>query len=99
MVMQGDKPGGARMCGADDVKGAHMLGRNHAKRIGEREMRVGIRVEQDDAETGFALGRNDHGEGVRPQLGDRIGKVRLRGIGETHHRGAVRLKECRERAA
>ena len=40
----------------------HLLGRDHAERIGEGEMRVGIRVEQDDPEPVRGGGRQDHRE-------------------------------------
>ena len=66
MVVQPDKPAGLWILLLDDVERLDLLGRDHAKRIGEGEVRVGIGVEQDDAETVRFIGRDHHGKDLGP---------------------------------
>ena len=45
-------------------------------------MRVGVRVEQDDAKTVSSFGGSDHRKDPGPEFGDRAGEARPGGIGE-----------------
>src|ERR1700745_1146005 len=50
VMMENDDPAGIRVLRARGLQATGLIDRNHAERIGEREMRIGIRVEQDDAQ-------------------------------------------------
>src|SRR6478736_6335719 len=99
MVMQRDDPTRPRVLRAGALQGADLIGGDQSQRVGEGEMRVGVRVEQDDAEPVVALGRQHHREYVRPEVRQLLRPYRLAGIGELGHRTEVRRQRLRERLA
>ena len=62
-------------------------------------MRVGVRVQKNDAKPVLLGGRHDHGKDARPDLGDFLGEDRPRDIGEPLQGGLVRLQGLLQRAA
>src|SRR5262245_66079446 len=92
MVMERHDPAGPRILRDSNLHTAMLLGRNHSQRVGEREMRVGIGIQQDDPEAVVPIRRQHHGKDIRPDLGQGPEQPRTSAIGERRHRGRMRLQ-------
>ena len=92
MVVQRHEPAGFGVFGEGNLHAPHLLSRHHAKGVGEGEMRVGVRVQQDDAETVLRLRRHHHREHHRPKLLHRIRETRLCRICEARDLFQIRLQ-------
>ena len=57
MVVKPDEPAGPRVLREDHVDRARLRRRNHPERIGEGEVGVRVRVQEDDTQTIVAIGR------------------------------------------
>src|SRR5262245_59724186 len=68
MMVQSDDPAGLWVLRARDLDGLGLLDRDHAERVRERKMRVGIGIQQHDAQTVVAIGRQYQWEDASPQL-------------------------------
>src|SRR5215472_16071096 len=66
VMVQPDQPAGLRILLLDNVERLDLLGRDHAERVGKGEMRVGIGIEQDDAESVRLVRRYYHGKDLGP---------------------------------
>ena len=59
VVVECQDPAGARISLDSDLDPAKLIGRDHSERVGEREVRVGIRVREDDLGE-QAAGQREH---------------------------------------
>ena len=77
-----------------------MRRRHHAQRIGEREVRLGIGIQDDDPQPVRRGGRQHHWIDRVPDLGERARQPpRRSAIGERGHAGGVRRQRLGQQAA
>ena len=86
-MVQRDDQARARMRVERGGQPARLLGRDQAERVGEREMRVGVRIEDRDAEPVLALGRQDEREGFVPQALQARRTAKPAAVGESRDSG------------
>ena len=86
-------------CAARDLNSLHLLGRHHAKRICEGEMRIRIRVQENDAKPVAAVGGHDHRKGSRPEIVQAPGQEWPCGVEKSRNFGIMWLTRLSEAAA
>ena len=99
VMMQRDDPARARILRQRHQHGPHILLRDEAERVGEGEMRLGIRVQQHDSEPIRLRRRQNHREDFLPDRRQPHGQAQAARIGEARDHLAMRFKPLRERPA
>jgi hypothetical protein len=92
MMMEGDHPARLWKLPADNCDAAGLFHRDHAKGVREGEMRIGVRVQQDDAETVIPIGRQHHRKYPAPQLRQLLCQARPSGISKSGHAAEMWLQ-------
>src|SRR5215470_10337741 len=91
MVVKSEDPAGSRVLRCSDLDPLGLLGGYHPERIGKGEMRIGVRVQQDNPKAVVLVWRKYHRKDLGPQLRQRLGQAWPSGIGERCHLGEMRL--------
>src|SRR5262245_28406442 len=91
MVVESDDPVGSRVFRSNDLDPPDLLSGNHPECVREREMSIGVGVQQDDPEAVVPTWRKYHRKDLGPQLRQRLGQARPSGIGERGHLSEIRL--------
>src|SRR5262249_47690984 len=71
MVVESDDPVGSRVFRSNDLDPPDLLSGDHSEGVREREMSIGVRVQQDDPEAVVPTWRKYHRKDLGPQLRQR----------------------------
>src|SRR5262245_20882735 len=91
MVVESNNPAGSRVLRGNDLDPPDLLSGDHSERVRKGEMRIGVRVQQDDPETVVPVRWKYHRKDLghkRPQC---LGQAPSSGIGEHGDLSEMRL--------